>query len=298
MCDLIARTGNGSAVYVQENESPDEKLMGMLRAARCAIVENLSIDWGTLTEDDNDDFEIVSAVDAQTAVREENSTLPPLSLFTESAFPQLEKERSTLGPDDASIALPPPPRIQQAPSRGTIPPLYPGFRTSIFAIIRSDNPRPPPKSVIVKGTAMGRQVQLEVPVTQVMSPRSSGENNIKMLHVLAARALVQRFEDDTKGSFKTAVLKAEILRVAERYGIASSETSFVAVDEEGATLNVQEGPDEHGATKELWRSLSHYAHLRPTAKRSRRARGCARSPDTNPSPLKKVVSCGFILLRP
>jgi len=52
-----------------------------------------------------------------------------------------------------------------------------------------------------------------------------------MQHILTARILVQHFEDDGKATFMDAVHKAEILQVTERYQIASSETSFVAVDE-------------------------------------------------------------------
>jgi hypothetical protein len=48
-----------------------------------------------------------------------------------------------------------------------------------------------------------------------------------MIHLLAARALVQNFEDKAPMSHSD---KAQVLRLALRYGLSSSQTSFVAVD--------------------------------------------------------------------
>ncbi|KAF8510549.1 von Willebrand factor type A domain-containing protein [Hysterangium stoloniferum] len=236
MCDMIARAGEGTTVYVREEEKPDQKLMGLLRAARGALVENLSVDWGVPegsdTEKDDFDFEMVSSESGPTA-----AALPPMSLFDESI--KFNNDVPS-GPDTTPVKLAPPPTIQQAPASKSLPPMYPGFRTSIFAIVKRSNAGNSASSKVVRisGSALGRQVVLEVAVTPAMAPEESLQNNVKLLHVLAARALVQRFEDEGKAGTMTRELKAEVLRVAERYGIASSETSFVAIDESGVKADV------------------------------------------------------------
>ncbi|CAG8687111.1 260_t:CDS:2, partial [Acaulospora colombiana] len=53
----------------------------------------------------------------------------------------------------------------------------------------------------------------------------------KMLHTLAAKALIQVFEDMPK----TPETKAQIERLGKRYSLASSVTSFLAIDEEDRT---------------------------------------------------------------
>ncbi|KAF8510551.1 von Willebrand factor type A domain-containing protein [Hysterangium stoloniferum] len=239
MCDMIARAGEGTTVYVGEEEKPDQKLMGLLRAARGALVENLSVDWvvpeGSNTEKDDFDFEMVSSKSGSTA-----AALPPISLS--SLFNKSIKFNNDVpsGPDTTPVKLAPPPTIQQAPASKYLPPMYPGFRTSIFAIVKRPNARnsAPSKVVRISGSALGRQVVLEVAVTPAMAPEESLQTNVKLLHVLAAQALVQRFEDEGKAGRMTRKLKAEVLRIAKRYGIASSETSFVAIDESGVKADV------------------------------------------------------------
>lgn len=230
---MIARTGQGAVVYVGENEKPDKKLVGLLRAARGPIITNITIDWGVKSEDahpEDEDFELVDSKGETTSV----------SLFDEKAIP---KDDVALGPQ-TNVKLPPLPIIQQAPTTASLPTLYPGFRNSIFAIIKRQNSADatPPPSVRIKGVLRGRAVELEVPVTVAMAPEvSSDHTRAKLLHILAARALVQRFEDEgSKAGIMSDTVKAEVLRVAEKYGIASSETSFVAVDEEGTSIAVSE----------------------------------------------------------
>jgi len=254
MCDMIARTGLGSAMYVAEQEKPDQKLMALLRAARGAPVEEISVDWGIpevdsaddKKESPDDDFELVNEKDAPPVYHSEAAPPPPppISLFDEAAVPDVKAEKASLGPDASAVKLPPPPRIQVAPSPKLLPPLYPGFRTSVFAIIKRNNKNSlPSKSVRITGHVMGQPVHLDIAVTTAMQSREPSAGRVKMLHVLAARALVQHFEDDGKGTFMDAVHKAEILRVAERYQITSSETSFVAVDED-------KKPVDYGVTEE------------------------------------------------
>lgn len=245
MCDTIARAGQGAAAFVGEQEKPDQKLMGLLRAARGATVEDISIDFGAdehdAAKEDSQDFEMVSAQDGSPEPPKEAT---PISLFDES---HIASEPPDLGPQAvASIKLPPPPHIQQAPPSKSLPPLYPGFRTSVFAIVRCSGVgnTVPQKALRVKGSVLGRPVVLEVPVSPVSKPETltiTGPKQIKMLHVLAARALIQSFEDKA-GGVKSDVDSAEVLRLAVRYGLASSQMSFLAVDEQGEPVDVVQRP--------------------------------------------------------
>ncbi|PVF91424.1 hypothetical protein CPB86DRAFT_809498 [Serendipita vermifera] len=229
MCEGIARAGQGTAVYVAEREKPDAKLMGLLRAARGGIIENLAVEWSSGANEKegmevDDEFEVVSKPGApQTAAK-----LPPLNLFDD----QSTNDAPELGPNKAVVNLPPPPIIQQAPKSDKLPiPLYPGFRCSIFAIIKQgSNPGPHSPHIKLTGNVLGRDVTLQVPVSSVNigSPLAKDVEVNKMLHTLAAKALIQEFEDMAA----TPETKAQIERLGKRYSLASSVTSFLAIDEE------------------------------------------------------------------
>ncbi|PVF91425.1 hypothetical protein CPB86DRAFT_337417 [Serendipita vermifera] len=244
MCEGIARAGQGTAVYVAEREKPDAKLMGLLRAARGGIIENLTVEWGSGANEKegmevDDEFEVVSKPGApQTAAK-----LPPLNLFDD----QSTNDAPELGPNKAVVNLPPPPVIQQAPKSDKLPiPLYPGFRCSIFAIIKQgSNPGPHSSHIKLTGNVLGRDVTLQVPVSSVNigSPLAKDVGVNKMLHTLAAKALIQEFEDMAT----TPETKAQIERLGKRYSLASSVTSFLAIDEEDrvekeATVEQEKNP--------------------------------------------------------
>ncbi|KAG8819565.1 hypothetical protein FRC19_009686 [Serendipita sp. 401] len=78
---------------------------------------------------------------------------------------------------------------------------------------------------------MGRDVVLQIPVSPVSVHSGLVEGKVegeRLLHTLAAKALVQVFEDLPK----TPENKAEIERLGKRYSLATSATSFVAIDED------------------------------------------------------------------
>ncbi|PVF97085.1 hypothetical protein CPB86DRAFT_760872 [Serendipita vermifera] len=244
MCEGIARAGQGTAVYVAEREKPDAKLMGLLRAARGGVIENLAVEWGSGANEKevmelDDEFEVVSKPGApQTAAK-----LPPLNLFDDQSM----NDAPELGPNKAVVNLPPPPVIQQAPKSDKLPiPLYPGFRCSIFAIIKQgSNPGPHSPHIKLTGNVLGRDVTLQVPVSSVNigSPLAKDVGVNKMLHTLAAKALIQEFEDMAT----TPETKAQIERLGKRYSLASSVTSFLAIDEEDhvekeATVEKEKNP--------------------------------------------------------
>ena len=243
MCEGIARAGKGVAVFVgvsvpflmkrdsltcntQNNEKPDAKLMNLLRAARGPIIDDLQVDWGVpeISEQTTDEgFEMVAA--------DSSAPLPDAPAATISVFDTSNTANTApeLGPKEQPVILPPPPRIQQAPKTDKLPiPLYPGFRCSIFAIIGQPSPDVPfSSSARIHGQVLGSPVSLEIPVQLVATEAAHiGDENVHLLHTLAARAMIQDWEDKEK----TDVIRAEIVRLGKRYSLASSVTSFVAVE--------------------------------------------------------------------
>lgn len=194
--------------------------MNLLRAARTGVIERVSIDWGVGGHVD-EGFELVdlgerNSIDPAPA----DSRQEPISLFDPNIKQQ---EASELGPIE--VKLTPPPAIQQSPRASNLYlPMYPNFRCNIYAIIRQgDNAAAFPSRVKIKGDIQGKPVSLEVPVVPVEA--HAGQKHL--IHKLAAKALIQDFE----GRPTTPTTKAEIARLALRYSLASSVTSFVAIEE-------------------------------------------------------------------
>ena len=246
MCEGIARAGKGVAVFVgvsvpilkdrdlltrhmQNNEKPDAKLMNLLRAARGPIIDDLQVDWGVseISEQTKDEGYEMVAVDGPAPP----PVAPPtnISLFDASNTANTANTAPELGPKEQPIVLPPPLRVQQAPKTEKLPiPLYPGFRCSIFAIIRQSSTTEPFSSAVrIHGQVMGSPVSLEIPVQPVATEAAHISNeNVSLLHTLASRALIRDWEDKEK----TDANRAEIVRLGTRYSLASSATSFVAVE--------------------------------------------------------------------
>jgi len=243
MCDGIARAGCGVASYVGEQEKPDAKLMNLLKAARGAAVTDIEVDWGTPAEatDTQDDFELVG-LDSSSSSINQSAPVPnlfgaaytPPSAFIAQAMSLFDPMANTtgdatqLGPRDVAVDLPPLLRVQQS-DLSKVAALYPGFRTSIFAIIQqSNNSIPLSSRVIVRGKVRESPVQLEVAVTDAQPARPELATNF--IHALAARAFIQELEDETTKSPST---KAKIVRLGTTYGLSSSQTSFIAIDQNG-----------------------------------------------------------------
>ena len=209
--------------------------MSLLRAARGGVIEDLTVDWGvqdTPSKDEksfDDDFEMISGETASTKTAVEPPAPAPISLF-DTSTPSTSED---LGPKKMIIHLAPPPRIQQAPKSDKLPiPLYPGFRCSIFSIIKVSGQTSFSSCVRINGNVMGSPVSLELPVTPIALDGGAATHltdiKVKLLHSLAARALIQDWED--KGNMEKN--RAEIERLGKRYSLASSATSFLAVDDD------------------------------------------------------------------
>ncbi|KZW04436.1 VIT-domain-containing protein [Exidia glandulosa HHB12029] len=297
MCDAIARSGRGIAAYVGEQEKPDAKLMTMLKAARGGAVEDLTVDWGVPEEvsesEQNDDFEVVEAVNTQPT---SSPPAAPISLF--ETAPAEPAQNVSLGPENIPVNLPPVPRIQQT-TTSKLGMLYPGFRTSLFAIVKQPTPSAAlPEKLTIRGKVMGNPVQLELPITRATpAPARDGESIIDFVHVLAARAFVQELEDETN---KTALVKAQIVRLATTYGITSSQTSFVAVDEHGDTTPAsvkEEDPSAGGGKKKKKVNLTGGLFGAPRAM-MRMASGGSRTGSAIPPPPPPVAPAPLMAMAP
>lgn len=206
---MIARAGNGAAVFVAEAEKPDHKLMSLIRAAAGPPVEDLTIDWGIGSSELAFDPDADEAMPAAPAA--------PLSMFDEAYD-------FTQDLPGAGAALP---TVQQYPPAALMSTLLPGFRVSFYALAAH---APRSRAVVLSGTIQGQPLRLEVPVSP-LTPVTAGTGlSPKLLHLIAARALIQGHEDAIP---VTDAAKDEVRRLGLTYGLASSQTSFVAVDDVG-----------------------------------------------------------------
>ncbi|KAJ7778536.1 von Willebrand factor type A domain-containing protein [Mycena metata] len=237
MCEGVARVGNGSCMMVGEQETNfTGKIARMLKAALTPMVTDISVDWGIqdaeTSEDspDDDDFVFISSEESKS---EERMTL---NLFDEAVDPlQLEHRPFPPRPE---VVLSPPPPVQQSPFK--IRSLSPGNRLNVYTILQG---KTIPKSVTLTGlTEDGSKIQLSVPVAISCLPNVP--DSPPAIHALAARKIIQDLEDGQHGlslndaDLLARTVAASIMRLAKEYYIASSQTSFIAVDESyGRILN-------------------------------------------------------------
>jgi hypothetical protein len=71
---------------------------------------------------------------------------------------------------------------------------------------------------------------LECPVSPITPVTSGTGMSTRLLHLIAARHLIQGYEDIHP---LTEACKRDVLRLGLEYGLASSQTSFIAMDEAG-----------------------------------------------------------------
>ena len=119
-----------------------------------------------------------------------------------------------------------PPLLQQSPPESSIPEVYPFTRSVYFAIIPTDTV---PRQVVIRGKANGKDVSIHVDVESMKFGRRMSEP--PFIHALAAHRLIRDLEDGrAKGKRSETAQREEIVRLGEYYQLASSHTSFVAVD--------------------------------------------------------------------
>lgn len=122
------------------------------------------------------------------------------------------------------------PLVQQSPPETSIPEVYAFDRSLYFAIISAETV---PKQVVIRGKANGKEVFIRVDVENAKLGRRISDPPLSdppFIHTLAARGLIRDLEaGGVKGKEPEAVQR-EIVRLGEYYQLASSHTSFVAVD--------------------------------------------------------------------
>lgn len=127
---------------------------------------------------------------------------------------------------DWTDGLSPHPQIQQSPPESSFPEMYPSTRSIFFSILHT---RAVPKQVVIHGKVDGKDVSIRVDVESTKFGRKLSEP--PLIHTLAANRLIRDLEDgNRKGKRSEAAQRREIVRLGEQYQLASSHTSFVAVD--------------------------------------------------------------------
>ncbi|GAA6037833.1 hypothetical protein JCM8097_005062 [Rhodosporidiobolus ruineniae] len=249
MCDGIARHGQGVAQYATDGESLTGKTTRLLRAARTPVIRNARLDFGVdVKEAVEDDFEMVEAEKEEPVKPAAEPPAASVNLFDNNVDP-LAVEKDEPAPPPEPVHLSSPPAVQQTPAR--IRNLYPGTRLHAYAILSPASLLP--ASVWLRGElASGQKVELEIPITESKSPLSAANSSVPPpIHTLAARKLIQDLEDgeydlsspllsssSSKGKKEKAdadllnrTIKAAVVRLGTTYSLASTHTSFVAVDE-------------------------------------------------------------------
>jgi len=118
------------------------------------------------------------------------------------------------------------PLIQQSPPEPSIPEVYPFTRSVYTAIISTDTV---PRQVVIRGKANGEDVLFHVDVESMKFGRRMSEP--PFIHTLAAHRLIRDLEDGrAQGMLSETAQREEIVRLGKYYQLASSHTSFVAVD--------------------------------------------------------------------
>ncbi|KAF7373273.1 hypothetical protein MSAN_00536300 [Mycena sanguinolenta] len=243
MCEGMARVGNGVCMMVGEEETSfTGKIARMLKAAKTPLISDISVDWGRSSDEakekekqatppDDDDFEMVEEVTEKGKEPEKKT----LNIFDESVDDPIQIE-STPAPPPPPVVLPDFPAVQQAPF--TIQNLLPSIRLNAYAILQG---KTIPKTVTIRGTtAGGASIELPIPVT--LTHLQNAPSAPPAMHALAARKIIQDLEDGKHGLVATLAnpddadllkrtVKASIIRLGKTYSVASTHTSFVAVDE-------------------------------------------------------------------
>ncbi|KAJ6604133.1 hypothetical protein DFH09DRAFT_1353967 [Mycena vulgaris] len=201
MCEGIARAGNGVCLFAVHTESILGKCANLFRAGRTPFVENVTIDWG---------------------IPDENFSLrsPTVNFSTPSS--------------SHNVRLRPAPVVQQSPA--FIKDIHAGRRLNVYAILTLRKTMVP-KEVTLRGQldGGGESFELTVPIRGIQLTDS--EPGLPLVHTIAAWRLIQDHQERTAplalavdDTSEADIRKASIIRLGERYQVASRHTSFVAVD--------------------------------------------------------------------
>ncbi|KAJ7482238.1 von Willebrand factor type A domain-containing protein [Mycena galericulata] len=242
MCEGIARVGNGTCMMVTEQETSfTGKIARMLKAARTPLISNITVDWGVpaiesqVDKDEEDDAFVIVSDEGMGTGEGKGKAKMSVSLFDEAVDP-LQLDVGSVPPAPEVVLLPPP-QVEQSPFK--IRTLSPGNRLNVYAILQG---KAVPKVVTLTGlTEDGSEIRLSVPVT--LSNLPNAPESPPAIHALAARRIIQDVEDGQHALVSSIpddvdllarTVRATIVRLGKHYSVASSQTSFVAVDDSGA----------------------------------------------------------------
>ncbi|KAF7350214.1 hypothetical protein MVEN_01324500 [Mycena venus] len=228
----VSVLGIGDSVSTAMKKSFAGKIARLLKAARTPLLSNITVDWGRgpAELEARDDFEVV----VEAGGSEETPQNKTLNVFDVDVDPTLLDE--TPPPPAPPVVLPPPPPVQQSPFK--IRNLFPGSRVNMYAILQGQTV---PETVTLRGLSPdGAHIELTIPVTLSRLPDAA--NAPPALHALTARKIIQDLEDGqheltvniTDADLVERTVRAHIVRLGTAYQIASTHTSFVAVDESQA----------------------------------------------------------------
>ncbi|KAI8809616.1 hypothetical protein BJ742DRAFT_738177 [Cladochytrium replicatum] len=244
LVNAMARAGEGYAQFAAVGERMEKKIVKMLKNCLTPPMTDMKIDWGVKEEFlKEEDFELLESE----ASDEKKKTISPFSGDTAVG----EK------PDELKLPVP---NFQRAPHR--IPVLYTGNRFVVFAIVNNQKDRP--TEVRILGSSTDGPVELSVPVTTFPKAFASAWEGSKfgLIHTLAARKLIEDLDEGRSylhdeatnpfaakmpGPIPADIVRHEIVRLGVTYGLASSATSFVAVEEETDVAK-----DKKASSQVLW----------------------------------------------
>ncbi|KAK6386280.1 hypothetical protein LTS17_001855 [Exophiala oligosperma] len=237
----IARAGNGFAQFVGDNEKMDKRVVRMLKGALTPHITDYTLavtyDQDSISQDD--DFEMVEAIDSSTKTVVVTDLQKPAEKKTISLFDANASEEPTNPPTSRYNGLPevPVPKVLQAPHK--IPALFPFNRTTAYLLLGPDAPQKIPKAVTLRGTSEHGPLELEIPVQDV----GVGET----IHQLAAKKGIQELEEDrgwitevhdSHGQpLKSAhegkwdlIVEREAVRLGVQFQVGGKWCSFIAVE--------------------------------------------------------------------
>ncbi|KAK4151894.1 von Willebrand factor type A domain-containing protein [Chaetomidium leptoderma] len=250
----VANAGNGFSQSVGDNENMNSKVVRMLKASLTPHIKDYTLEVKYHKEpaaNSDDEFEIVEkvmdalAIDARQIERKEEAPKKPISLFDESANPDVEmtdaSRDTSAGGKYSHLPSVPEPHFLQAPFN--IPPLFSFSRTTVYLLLSPETVQKQPKSVILRGTSPYGPVELEIPVTVLATKDET-------IHQLAARKAVKELEEgrgwiyhakNAKGDAGSLLkdlypgrfddmVEREAVRLGVTYQVGGKWCSFVAVE--------------------------------------------------------------------
>jgi hypothetical protein len=182
-------------------------------------------------------------------------------LFRAGRFPCVESVSIDRGIEESSqntnfldsfadLQLGPAPGVLQSPTQ--IRKIFPGMRFTVFSMTTH---KVIPKQVILRGklNGAGGQIVIVVPVSRVKMFRGMHPDNL-LVHTLSARHLINDLVEGRMAINPTItedIRKAAVIRLGEKYQLASRYTSFIAVQGETDMFRPQLTDDQSEVSEEI-----------------------------------------------